>query len=479
MKLRTKITVTSIALAVLAVVLMSALSSWQINSYLDRRMFATLSAEENLLDVLFSSGALRVDSTGAEDDRLNNIARILSVRLSLIRKDGVVLYDSQVPRDSLTRLENHARRPEILRARGTVMGTDRRKSASVDQEFVYAARGVYDSSAGVLDSGYVRIAMRADELRILDTQIQLIVWSVGFLAILLVAAISYQVAGRVTRPILSIAKTAQSVKNGDLGQRALVRSRDEIGQLATAINDMAENLGNDITRLRKLERVRSEFLANVSHELRTPIFSMQGFIETLLDGAVDDPNVNREFLEKAHRHATRLNALLNDLIEISRIESGEMKMSFRYFPVVDLLRQVVDEMKPQAEARSLRLELRTTVPADDQVYGDRERLKQVMVNLIDNAIKYTEPGGTVTCAAAVAGDRCAVSVEDTGCGIAEEHQSRIFERFYRADRDRSREVGGTGLGLAIVKHIAEAHGTSIRVTSEVGKGSVFSFSLKR
>jgi two-component system phosphate regulon sensor histidine kinase PhoR len=291
--------------------------------------------------------------------------------------------------------------------------------------------------------------------------------------------VSYQVSGRITNPIHRIAETALAIKNGDLERRIPTRKRDEIGALSAAINEMAETLSTDIVRLRKLESVRSEFLGNVSHELRTPIFSLQGFLETLLDGAIDDPAVNRDFLEKAHRHAVRLNALLSDLIEISRIESGEMKMSFRYFPVVEFLSAMIEEMKPEARKKSLSLTFGSSVEQGETVYGDRERLKQVMINLIDNSIKYTAPGGEIRCSVHRRDQYCVVEITDTGCGIAEEHLGRIFERFYRVDRDRSREVGGTGLGLAIVKHIVEAHGGSITVTSKVGSGSTFSFTLRR
>ena len=198
-----------------------------------------------------------------------------------------------------------------------------------------------------------------------------------------------------------------------------------------------------------------------------------------MDGAVDDPNVNREFLEKAHRHADRLNILLNDLIEISAIESGEMKMSFRYFSVVDFLRNIVDEMSPVATAKNISMQLVTEFDSSAKAYGDKSRLRQVMTNLIDNAIKYTQPGGAITCRARPVRNQCEIVVEDTGCGIPTEHLSRIFERFYRVDKDRSREVGGTGLGLAIAKHIVEAHGGTLLVRSEVGKGSTFSFNVKR
>jgi two-component system phosphate regulon sensor histidine kinase PhoR len=187
--------------------------------------------------------------------------------------------------------------------------------------------------------------------------------------------------------------------------------------------------------------------------------------------------VNREFLEKSHRQAERLNALLHDLIEISRIESGEMKMSFRYFSVWPFLRQILDEMQPEAAKKSIRMTLVGDEGVD--VYADRDRLHQVMINLIDNAIKYTDPGGSVTLTCRIEGAQCELAVADTGCGIAGAHIPRIFERFYRVDRDRSREVGGTGLGLAIVKHIVEAHEGTVRVESAVGKGSTFSFTLKR
>jgi two-component system phosphate regulon sensor histidine kinase PhoR len=301
--------------------------------------------------------------------------------------------------------------------------------------------------------------------------------AVGLLLLGIVAGLALSLSGWMTRRILDMEHTARLIAGGSLSERAAIQSGDELGGLAAALNEMAATLESDIDKLRKLVRVRSEFLGNVSHELRTPIFSIQGFLETLLDGAVDDPAVNREFLEKAHRHAERLNILLRDLIEISRIESGEMKMSFRYFSIRPYLQQIVDELQPPAVKRNVTLTLLSGDGAD--VYADRDRLRQVLVNLIENAITFTEPGGSVAVGVRTAERRCEIAVTDTGCGIPQEHIPRIFERFYRLDRNRSREVGGTGLGLAIVKHIVEAHGGTIQVESEVGKGSAFTFSLKR
>lgn len=479
MKLRTRISLTYIGLISAGVVVLSVLSTWQIRQFLDQRVTSQLMSHGRLIANLFATGALHLDTTLALHEDLSSIARTMDVRLTLIGSSGTVLYDTEVPKDSLTTLENHSSRPEVVRAHDGGSGIDIRHSHSVGEDFLYAATRVSVPGQPLLDGGYVRVALPLNEITELNGQVQKIIGLLAAVAIIATILVSIQVSNRVTRPILEIARTAQAIKAGDLDQRVPVVSKDEIGALATSINEMADTLARDIARMRTLERVRSEFLANVSHELRTPIFSVQGFLETLLDGAIDDPGVNRDFLQKAHRHATRLNTLLNDLIEISRIESGEMKMSFRFFAVGEFVRQVVEEMRGAAGKKQLQLNVHVETPADLQVYGDRERLKQVMVNLIDNAIKYTDAGGMVTCSVRSDDSVCRIEVADTGSGISSEHLNRIFERFYRVDRDRSREVGGTGLGLAIVKHIVEAHGGTIKVESEVGKGSTFSFTLKR
>ncbi|MFM8281139.1 MAG: sensor histidine kinase [Bacteroidota bacterium] len=251
----------------------------------------------------------------------------------------------------------------------------------------------------------------------------------------------------------------------------------EIKELADAFNGLAEKSSKDISELKKLEQVRSQFLGNVSHELRTPIFSIQGYLETLLDGALEDPAVRRKFIERSHANAVRLNLLLSDLIDISKIESGEMRMSYRYFNIVEMIQDVLHSLEYQAQ--QYKVELITAFDQDEvSVYGDKERLSQALTNLVENAMKYNKPGGSVTVELRLNTSIVNISVKDTGIGIAEEHKDRIFERFYRVDKDRSRSVGGTGLGLAIVKHILEAHQTSPMVESVPGEGTSISFSLK-
>jgi two-component system phosphate regulon sensor histidine kinase PhoR len=477
MNLRAKILSTYIGLAATGLLLLGLLAVWLIEGYLARRLELNVRTKLDVVASLIGNGSLSVDST--QDENLLELARLLNVRLSVIAKDGVVVFDSEVSRDSLVNLENHRSRPEIIKASEGIVGLDKRASGSTHHEYLYAARMVSTHVNASLDSGYIRVAAPMEEFETLSMQVKSTVIVIGCLSLLLVTVVSLGVSKRITKPILHILRSTQAITNGDLSQRISISSKDEIGMLANSINEMAEKLSNDIATLQKLERVRSEFLGNVSHELRTPIFSLQGFLETLLDGAMDDPRVNRDFLEKAHRHAERLNSLLNDLIEISRIESGEMKMSFRYFSVTEFLQGLVDELRPAAARKGLMITLQSEFDTAAKVYGDKERLRQAITNLIDNAMKYTDSGGRITVAARPAKHQCEISVADTGTGIAEEHQSRIFERFYRVDRDRSREVGGTGLGLAIVKHIVEAHGSKISVSSKLGEGSIFSFTLKR
>jgi two-component system phosphate regulon sensor histidine kinase PhoR len=234
---------------------------------------------------------------------------------------------------------------------------------------------------------------------------------------------------------------------------------------------------NDVTDVQRLESVRRDFVANVSHELKTPVASIKGFVETLLDGAADDPAASRRFLEIVARQADRLAAIIDDLLALSRIEQSEGAGNLPLEPtrLADVIAAVVADCGPRAAERSIRLETTCT----DGLVADVNPplLEQALINLVDNAIKYSDPGGGVWVAAEEAGGALVVRVSDEGCGIEAEHLPRLFERFYRVDRARSRRLGGTGLGLAIVKHIVLAHGGSIGVESRPGVGTTFTMRL--
>jgi two-component system phosphate regulon sensor histidine kinase PhoR len=235
---------------------------------------------------------------------------------------------------------------------------------------------------------------------------------------------------------------------------------------------------HDVTRLKELESIRKEFVGNVSHELRTPLSLIKGFAQTLLDGALRDPEQAERFLQKIDKHSDRLLFLIEDLLAISRLESGQVALNFQQVNLRDMAQRVVDDLGAPAAARQTSLVNR--IPAALSVRADADRLPQVFFNLTENAIKYGKHGGRVLLEAREAGGgKVEVLVSDDGPGIPPEALGRIFERFYRVDRARSRESGGTGLGLAIVKHIVQAHGGEAWVKSDLGRGASFHFTLPK
>ncbi len=531
-------------------------------------------------------------------DRLQAAARDLSgqafARVTVIAPDGRVLADSATPDPEVARLENHGTRPEVIQALATGRGTDVRLSDTTKQRMCYLALPLVAPDGQL--AGVVRLALPLTELeaRVRDLHYTL---GIAFGAAFIVAvALSVLLARGLTRPLSDMAAVARQLAGGSLGQRIRTTSRDEVGVLATTLNQMADQLEakihevsedraqllamlasmvegvmvldcrgtvlqvnpalermflirgseargkahweairhqelnqfirqvletrqnhsgeitivpsgrtlqieasaaggqreneacvvlvlHDITALRRLEKVRKDFVANVSHELRTPLTSIKGYVEALQDGAKDDPEMATRFLNIILEQSERLNLILEDLLQLSQIESGQV--SFKRAPVQ--LSAVVDRtlalIKPLADKKGHQLTV--ALPADlPSVLGDEERLVQVLTNLLDNAVKYTPANGTIQVAACrVAAPSLAagrpehpmveLTVTDTGLGIPEADRPRVFERFYRVDKARSRELGGTGLGLAIVKHIVEGHGGTVWVEGNEPIGSRF------
>lgn len=303
--------------------------------------------------------------------------------------------------------------------------------------------------------------------------------SIPLILLLIVAGliILNLIGRRRIKEINEIKEIISSIRQSKYETSEQIQLSHNLYSLESEIKLMFEKAKSDIEFLERLQRMRSQFLANVSHELRTPIFTIQGYIETLLNGALEDDKVNRHFLKKANDNTINLSNLLNDLIDISMIESGEMRMSYRYFDLNSFIKKIIGEFSFLISEKNLKLVFN---PAKEglQVFGDKEKLRQVFVNLLQNAIKYTDQGFIEII---VEDEKKFVNIvfKDTGIGIPEEDLNRIFERFYRVDKARSRSVGGTGLGLAIVKHIIEAHNSKIFVTSKLGEGSQFSFKLKK
>lgn len=235
----------------------------------------------------------------------------------------------------------------------------------------------------------------------------------------------------------------------------------------------------EIEQLKKLEQYRKEFLGNVSHELKTPIFNIQGYLETLLDGGLDDEKISRDFISRASRNAERLSEIVSDLLLISQYESGDLKLDIDTYDIREQVEDIFESFVIQAKAKKISLRFREAYNRPIWVTADKSRIGQVFYNLVSNAIKYCNDNCFVSVAFIDHDGHIAVEVSDNGPGIAQEHLSRLFERFYRVDKARSRERGGTGLGLAIVKHILEAHRQPITVQSSVGIGTTFAFSLRK
>lgn len=249
-------------------------------------------------------------------------------------------------------------------------------------------------------------------------------------------------------------------------------------KMSQDIYSFAQTKQQEIQKLKQLETFRKEFLADISHELKTPIFSAQGFIHTLLDGAIDDPSVRDRFLSKAAKSLDQLDTLIQDLIIISQLETGKIKVEPETFNLAELVQEIFDLLEPKRKTRNATFILEPK-GNDFFVFADLNRINQVLKNLIDNAVKYGNDNGTVTVILEELDQSVKISVKDNGNGIPSEHLDKIFRRFYRVEKSRSREMGGTGLGLAIVKHIVEAHNSNITVSSVINEGTLFQFELQK
>lgn len=425
---------------------------------------------------LFQKGrmlALELDS--GREPSFQGLAKAAGVRLTWIAPNGQVLQDSEA---NPTHMANHKDRPEVAEALAGREGSRVRLSDTLRVNFLYAAV----PAAG---GGAIRLAVPLSQV---EAQVNVIrgqlltSTAIAFLPAILLAALF---ARYVSQRLGQIIGYAGELANGNFRARLDFRSPDELGILSSKLNDtgeklqhMFEQLQHEQIELEKVERIRKDFVINVSHELRTPLASIQGYTETLLDGALTDERHNVKFLTIIKQNAERLTRLTADLLTLSRIELKTQQFQFLGYYVNRLLEDNADSMRPLADKKDIQIRIEPADPKQE-VFCDAEALHQILSNLLDNALKYTPEGGEIVIGALpVPGeDRVRIWVRDTGAGIPAEDLPRLFERFYRVDKARSRELGGTGLGLAIVKHLVRSHGGEVHVDSVLGKGSTFSFTL--
>ena len=542
---------------------------------------AELRTGGRLIRAGLAPSALRSSVRGAAQAAALSCAQACRCRVTLIRPDGTVVGDSEVPDSALAGLENHAERSEVREALAGREACSTRYSATRRQEMLYAAV----PAAG----GVVRTSLPLEGVRRKVAALRRTIVTVTLCMVLAAILAALWLSSSITRPVRELSAVAARLTQGEHGARVRPGAPGELGQLAATLNMLAEKVQtairelsrektqlaaildsmveavaavdaagrivavnpafsritgtelphaggrpfmevlrhtqlnaligetlkegrprseevrvlfgeelvfeahavpmslegrpfgallvlHDITRLRRLEGLRRDFVANVSHEVRTPLASIKAFAETLRSGGVEDVEHRMEFLDAIEKDADRMTRLVEDLLDLSAIESGRRAPRLEPVHLRDAVQEAAAAVMPLAKRKEVKVE--SLIPGDcPPVRADKDQLGQVLLNLIDNAVKFNKDGGSVTISVSFGEGKSTVTVEDTGRGIPSEDLPRVFERFYRVDKARSRELGGTGLGLAIVKHIVEAHGGEVGVESRLGVGSTFRFSL--
>jgi two-component system phosphate regulon sensor histidine kinase PhoR len=508
------------------------------------------------------------------------------IRITVISPSGKVLGDSL---EDPAIMEDHSDRQEIIDALAKGFGWSLRLSETIGRKMMYVAVTV--QQPGEIGIAVLRVSIATTDIdQTLGDTYAKIFWG-GIVIAACAAGLSYLISRRISRPIVKMKQIAQHFAEGELSLRVPVPPSSELGDLAKALNEMAQQLHdriltitrqrneleailssmmegviavdalghimsinktavdllsiessnvkghsveevirnvdlqqfinqtlesrqptegemslpsngarffqlygvslsdrqgqrsgavivlNDMTRIRRLENIRRDFVANVSHELKTPVTSIIGYVETLLDGAINEPEQAGRFLQIIAKHSDRLNAIIEDLLSLSRLEeeSERSRISFEKVTLKPMLQSAIELSSPKAADKQMTIELLCDERIEARI--NSALLEQGVLNLIDNAVKYSKPGGRIEITANHTDKEIIISVKDNGCGIEKEHLSRIFERFYVVDKSRSRKLGGTGLGLAIVKHIAQVHGGYVTVESTPGLGSTFTIHL--
>ena len=547
---------------------------------------AQLLNDARLIQSYLENAPLLSLSPEAIDPIADRLGEQCGARVTVVRDDGVVAGDSSIPLSSVPLMENHGDRPEILEAIASGIGNSIRYSNTLETDMAYVAVPFRTEQA----RGVVRVALPLQQFRWIESHIWKIVLAALGIGLLLSVVLSWGTERLVSRPIERMTEVARRQAAGDLEVTASAPAHVELSSLAAALNEMAaqskdrlsrireENaqleavlsgmaegvmvtsaegrilmvnpafkrmmdvdawclnkrpievvrnhdlqsvvdaaidsapslhedtvfdltlewnqrifqvhltpvrigeqlhgvvaVFHDMTELRRLEQVRKDFVANVSHELRTPLTSIKGFVETLQDGAMEDTAALRRFMTSIQHHADRLQALVEDLLQLSGIESGRYEVEFTSCRLDRVSERVAEIFAKQIDGKQLALSLR--FETDRPARGDPELMERALSNLVDNAVKYTENGGSITIGTEERGDEIVLSVSDTGPGIPSEALPRIFERFFRVDRARSRALGGTGLGLAIVRHTMELLNGRAWVESRLGEGATFYLSL--
>ena len=410
------------------------------------------------------------DNNALLEDEVREFGKTVNARITIIDSTGSVLADSE---NNPLSMENHNNRPEIIQARAEGMGHAIRFSQTLSLDMLYLAVPLDQNNvAGKI----IRIALPLKQASLVTRHIY---WTLGvtFIALTIIAMIiGFWIVNRIVQPINKMTKTALAISLGDFSQQVQLESNDEIGTLAKAINTMNRELQKLFSEAARYEQLRRDFVANASHELRTPLSMIKGYVETLKEGTEKDPRKTQEFINIIDKNVNQLNNLVQDLLDLSLLEYPKSIARIKPVKINEIITSLLEDFTPAAALKKQNIinKIQTVIP---EINADPELLRKAISNLLDNAIKYTPEQGKIEIIAATDATNLTIAIKDNGMGIPEEDIPRIFERFYRVDKSRSREMGGTGLGLSIVKHIMLLLNGSVSVVTKVGVGSTFSLIL--
>lgn len=383
-------------------------------------------------------------------------------RITIIDNDGSVLADSETGNPET--MENHKNRKEVKEAFQNGFGTKVRNSSTIKGSMMYAA---YCSPT---QHKVIRISIHHD---VITDLMKMMVPSIAIsllLALSVAGVLTNKFAASVTKPILEISHKLEGIYDEKIDFNFPHYQYDELNIIARTTTDMSKSVQDYIRKLEKEKTIRQEFFSNASHELKTPLTAIRGYAELLQSGMASDTQMQKEFLGRIHSEVEEMTNLINDILMISRLETKELMPTKEMLCVKSVAEEVKKTLKPLADENNVSLEIHC---CDEFVYMDRSHLQGILSNLMGNAVKYNRPGGFVQTDITMNSTSLSIRVEDSGIGIAKEDQKRIFERFYRVDKGRSKRVAGTGLGLSIVKHVTEFYGGCVSVESQSGVGSTF------
>lgn len=383
-------------------------------------------------------------------------------RITIIDNDGSVLADSETGNPET--MENHKNRKKVKEAFQDGFGTKVRNSSTIKGSMMYAA---YCSPT---QHKVIRISIHHD---VITDLMKMMVPSIAIsllLALSVAGVLTNKFAASVTKPILEISHKLEGIYDEKIDFNFPHYQYDELNIIARTTTDMSKSVQDYIRKLEKEKTIRQEFFSNASHELKTPLTAIRGYAELLQSGMASDTQMQKEFLGRIHSEVEEMTSLINDILMISRLETKELMPTKEMLCVKSVAEEVKKTLKPLADENNVSLEIHC---CDEFVYMDRSHLQGILSNLMGNAVKYNRPGGFVQTDITMDSTSLSIRVEDSGIGIAKEDQKRIFERFYRVDKGRSKRVAGTGLGLSIVKHVTEFYGGCVSVESQSGVGSTF------